>query len=500
LLQTAYEAIHSADTQATVISAAFAPTTEVGPRNISDVRYLEDIYRLGGGVYMDAVAAKPYGFNSAPNDRTVDEAVLNFSRIILLREIMEAYGDGKKALWASAWGWNSLPDTWEGDASIWGEVTTEEQIAYTLAALARAEREWPWLGGMILTEWQPNRIDPTSAEWGFALIDQQGEPTPLYTALAQREQPQAATDGLWHPMTPYAQYWGVWKFSPLGADIGWVNDSQATFKYAGRDVALVVREDNYVAHLYVTVDGRQANATPRDIDGRSYILLTSDSLRPEVNVVAVAQNLRYGVHELQLVANDLTPAELQDRWALVGFAVSSGNMASPYLQQVIVATFTVISAVVATIVSGWRLPWGRVGQQLNRIWRPLGQTGQLILSGLVSFVLMIGMWLTWHAGTPDILRKEPVQLGLAIITGGLIYLELHTVITLVALVGLFIIVYNRLELGLMLAVFFAPFFLFPVELYRFAFPMMELVILVTSAAWGLRWLVERASKKRGFVL
>ncbi len=500
LLQTAYEALHSADAKVTVISAALAPTTELGPRNISDVRYLEDIYRLGGGAYMDAVAAKPYGFNSSPEDRTVDETVLNFSRIILLREIMEFYGDGKKALWASAWGWNSLPDTWQGDASIWGEVTAEAQIDYTLAALARAEREWPWLGGMILTAWQPNRIDPTSAEWGFALIDRQGTPKPLYTALAQREQAQAATDGLWHPMTPYAEYWGVWKFSPLGADIGWVNDSQAAFKFIGQDIALVVREDNYVAHLYVTIDGEQANATPHDIDGRAYVLLTSDSLRPEMNVVAVARNLRYGVHELRLVANDLTPEELQDRWALVGFAVSSGDRARPYQQQIIIAALTVLSALAATIISGWRLSWKRVGQNFKRVWQPLGQTGQMILSGVTSFALMLGMWLTWNAGTPDILRREPIQLGLAIITGGLVYLELHTVITLGALIGLFIIVYNRLELGLMLAIFFAPFFLFPVELYQFAFPMMELVILITSAAWGLRWLVERASKKQGLVL
>ena len=36
----------------------------------------------------------------------------------------------------------------------------------------------------------------------------------------------------------------------------------------------------------------------------------------------------------------------------------------------------------------------------------------------------------------------------------------------------------------MLTIFYAPFFLFPVELYKFAFPMSELMLLITAAAWA----------------
>ena len=61
-------------------------------------------------------------------------------------------------------------------------------------------------------------------------------------------------------------------------------------------------------------------------------------------------------------------------------------------------------------------------------------------------------------------------------------------ITLAALVVLFVIVYHRVDLGLMLTIFYTPFFLFPVELYKFAFPMSELLILLTGAAWLLRTL------------
>ena len=40
-----------------------------------------------------------------------------------------------------------------------------------------------------------------------------------------------------------------------------------------------------------------------------------------------------------------------------------------------------------------------------------------------------------------------------------------------------------------MTLFWAPFFLFPVELYRFAFPMVEVMILVTTAAGLAKFLV-----------
>ena len=122
---------------------------------------------------MDALAAKPYGFSSPPEERTVAEGRLNFSRIIALRELMLQHGDGHKALWASAWGWNSLPTDWNGPNSIWGQVTAQQRRDWTLAALARAEREWPWLGGMILQHWQP-AAPPDDPLQGFALLDASG--------------------------------------------------------------------------------------------------------------------------------------------------------------------------------------------------------------------------------------------------------------------------------------------------------------------------------------
>lgn len=490
LLQAGYAAIHGADEDATVIAAALAPTTETGPANMSDIRYLSDLYALGAAPYMDAVAGKPYGFNSAPDDRTVREDTLNFSRLVALREVMVANGDGKKALWASAWGWNALPDDWTGTPSIWGSVSHETQTAYTLAGLDRAEREWPWLGGMILQQWQPDAAS-NDPQWGFALVDANGEPDALWNALAGRSLPSAATNGLYFPANDYTNYSGVWTFGALGADIGWVQDSQLDFRYVGNDAALLTREDDYMAFLYATVDGQPANELPRDAAGNAVLSLTSDTREPELNLVPVARGMGSGEHMLHLAAD-----RGWDRWALAGFAVSSGDLAAPYNRQISVALLTAVVSALAAVVTIWRFDWTPLKPRTAGVWRWLGNAGQIGVSVVTSLALMVAMLLTWSDAVPNVFRREPVQLGLAILSAGLIYVQPHIVVMVAALVVLFVIVYQRLELGLILTVFYAPFFLFPVALYKFLFPMGELVLLVTSAAWLLRMLANWGQQRQ----
>jgi hypothetical protein len=186
---------------------------------------------------------------------------------------------------------------------------------------------------MILQHWQPaaGSDDPV---WGFALIDRDNAPTPLWNTLTQIEPSAYATNGLYPAANPYASYSGVWTFSDLGADIGWVNDSRFTFDFTGRDVALLLRQDNYVAYLYPTVDEQPANALPTDVAGNPYVLLTSVSREPERNLVTVSHDLSPQSHRLSVVADDLVPDEAQDRWALVGYGVSSGNLQAPYDRQI----------------------------------------------------------------------------------------------------------------------------------------------------------------------
>lgn len=495
LLSASYRAIHAADADATVIMAALAPTTERSERNISDLDFLMRLYALGVSAFMDAAAAKPYGFDRSPLDRTVEQNFLNFSRIVALREIMVAHGDGRKALWASEWGWNALPSDWSGAPSIWGSVTSEQQIAYTQQAIMRADREWAWLGGMILESWQPN-APPDDPRWGFALFDPSGNPKPLLQTVAQVETPGAA-NGLYFPTSPYARYSGVWTFGELGADIGWVQDSRVEFDFFGSDIALLLRRDNYLAFLYPTINGHAPNATPLDADGRGFITLRSADLMPSLDLIPAARGLPVQAHTLEIVAD-----RGWDRWALAGFAVSSGDLAAPYNRQINAAILTSILALAAVIISAVQINWRPIGMRLSSLWNRVSAAGQLGISIMTSAALMLGMLMTWREQVPSVFTREPVQLGLALVTAGVIYLQPHVLVVILAASVLFWIIYHRLDYGLLLSLFYAPFFLFPVELARFAFPMAELLILITALAGALRgfaaWGLIRQTSIRGF--
>lgn len=486
LLNASYNAIHSADPDATIIAAALAPTIETGPHNLNEWLYLEALYNLGAAAFMDAVGAKPYGFDSSPDDRTVDPTVMNVSRVVRLREIMVANGDGQKAVWASNWGWNSLPDDWTGSPSIWEEVDSATRTDYTLALLARAEREWPWMAGMMLQHWQPDAALDNPV-WGFALVNQQNAPTPLLNALIARETPAQAHNGLYAPDTRHSAYSGIWTFGELGADVGWLADSHLSFDFYGEDISLLLREGDYIAYLYPTIDDEPANATPRDADGNPYIILTSPTLETELSLIPVARDLPLADHTLRAVAD-----RGWDRWILAGYAVSTGNLAAPYNRQIAIAWGTAIIALVAVMVTGWRMRWRDVFAPVNAVFKPLGYTTKLLLGLAASGLLLLGMFLTWGDGLPNLVKRDGIVLIISVLTAGLIYIEPGLIITAVAAACLFFIIYNRVEVGLLLTIIWTPFFLFPVQLYLYAFPMAEVMVLLTFGAWLTKQLVNWA--------
>jgi O-antigen ligase len=477
LLAAAHHAIHGADVGAIVIAAALAPTTEQGPHNISDIAYLRQMYQMGAADYFDAAAGKPYGFASPPDDRRVDESTLNFSRLVALREVMETFADAKTSLWAMNWGWNSLPTGWSGSPSIWGSVNETDQIRYTFDALRRAEREWPWLGGMIIQHWQPY-ANPDDPMWGFALVNSLGEPSSLLAELIASPPAFLASNGLFEPLNPFARYAGVWSFGELGADVGWTNGSQASFTFSGSKIGLLLREGNFVAYLYPTIDDLPPDDLPHDNDGNAYIVLTSDTQDSQVRLIPLANDLSTSQHTLHLV-----PYRGWDQWVLVGYAVSDGDLRIPYSNLQIIA---LAIGSVAGIVSLSSFPISylkRIVSQLYRATSYIHAGLHWLLGGIASLILMIGMLLTWIESVPAVFRREPVQLTLSIFSAGLIYIQPGIWITVIAIVILWWLIYSRLEIGLALTIFWSPFFLFPVELYRFAFPLAEIIVLLTISAW-----------------
>lgn len=489
LLAQSARAIRSVDADAHMLAAALAPTVETGPRNLSDLVFLTELYRLGADEIVDGFAAKPYGFSLPPDDRLAASDHLNFSRVVALRDVMVAHGDSAKALWISEFGWNALPSDWTGEPSIWGQVTQQQQAAFTRSAFARAEREWAWLGGMILSWWQPG-VDVNDPVIGFSIIAPDDQPTPLYAVL--RDLPaETASNGHYPAANPYTEYAGVWTFGDLGADVGWVQDSRLTFRFQGRDVAFILRQGDYEAYLYTTIDHAPANATPRDADGNAFINLKSDTLETQLTLVPVGRGYADSAHTLRAAAD-----RGWDQWALVGYAVSSGDLAAPFYTQISIALLTAVVTGLAALAAALVIDWSPFLRRITSLWHRLSDAAQIAFTFLTSAALLVGMFITWGDSTPAIFRREPVQIGAALLTAGVIYLEPGFIVTLLAAAMLFILFYHRIDLALLLALLFAPFFLFPVELLLFAFPMTELIILLAGAAWLLRGLRDIAYRRR----
>ncbi len=493
MLRAAYTAIHDADPTATVIAAALAPTVETGPDNLSDLLFLRAMYEQGARGYFDAAAAKPYGFDTGPYDRTVDEGTLNFSRWILLREEMVQRGDGTKALWGSNFGWNHLPDDWTGPPSIWGSASAEQRAAYTRDAYRRAREEWPWAGGLILQHWDPD-APPDDPLHGFAVapvIDDWVEQGVL-----------PAQDGLAPGLHPadnaYTTYSENWQLSDLGADAVIPNpesvtpeqENRITVRFEGNEFAIPLRRDDYMAYLYVTVDGEPANALPENREGEAFILLTSPSREPEIDLIAVARGLDDGPHTVEIVHR---PYNGDDRWPIAGYAVGSPPDRAGYDRARLICAMVGGLALLGAVVTGIRLPWRRVRP-------PSPQTLRGALQWLIglatSLLVLVGALLTWGEAVPALLRRDPPALAITILTAGVASLSPVFVVTLAALAVLFVLIYNRPVLGLMLIIFWSAFFMSTLDLLFRLFATVEVYLAITVAAVAGRALVEWARRRR----
>lgn len=491
LLTAAAQTIRSADADAVIVAAPLAPTAETGPANLTDPLYLQQLYDVGAADAFDVAAGKPYGFDSGPEDRTVALDKFNFSRAILLREVMAQNGDGHKALWAGNWGWNSLPANWSGDPSVWGQVSAEQQAAWTVAAFQRARREWPWMGIMFLENWEPETAtdDP---RWGFSIAGR--------ATAAEIQSRQSVANGqiaypgfhLAQAAAPAQVYEGGWRFSPeFGADISESGD-RATFTFWGTDVGLRVRQANFRARLYLTVDGQTANALPQDENGSALVLTAADEGQDVVVTEWVARDLAPGEHTLTAVA-----ARGWDQWALNGFSVAYHPPDDTYVWgQTGLALVAILSLLVA-IRTGRRAQWGAFGRSLSRAYGRLSYRRQVATTVAVAALVTLTGWLTWGEQAAGLYRRlgDNSQLALTAAAASLFYVAPAFVVYVVALLILFLLLYFRPVWGLVLVAFCFPFYVEPVlkPIFHYRFSPVEIFTLVAFAAFVLSRLTHYLS-------
>jgi O-antigen ligase len=466
LLREGYAQIKATDPVAYVLTAGLAPTTEEGPLNLNEVAFLRGLYAAGGRAYFDILAAKPYGFWSGPADRREDVAVLNFSRLALLRQVMVDEGDEGKAVWAVEFGWNALPPDWAGRPSPWGTDSEDLQTQRTVEAIRRARDEWPWLGVMLLPEFQPNGGDD-DPRWGFALVDRDGEPRLLYRRVQEvATAPPVAYAG-YYPADHYtARYQGAWRWSPLGADIGQDGDS-LTIPFKGTRLDLTVRRGDFLSYLYIAIDGQPANRLPRDGQGRSYLILYDPLCRTET--VTLAAGLPDTTHEAVIVAKGGW-----GQWAIAGWTVVRDADVRPY-----------------------RVALGLIGLgALLVLWQLLALISKQ-RSGLYSLLAACGSRLGDYAARIMAQQcryrslNEGLQLALTVIAAAVFYFSPWLPLSLLSLLFLALLIWLRLDLGLALVAFCIPFFLQPKHVMGRAFSMVEITTLICFAVWASRWFISR---------
>ena len=501
LLRQAAGAIRAVDPDARILLGSLAPTVEQGPDALSEVRFLRGLYAAGAAPYFDILSAQPYGFDTGPDDRRVSEDVLNFSRAVLLREEMITHGDEGKAVWASHFGWNSIPVGWEDIPSIWGTVDGPTQAAHTAAAVERARGEWPWMGALCLAHFQPNpdaAILPSGTpnaerHWGFAAVGPDGAPRPVFHALsALAHAPPTNTPGAYTPLSGLAEWEGNWEFSDLGADVSEVGGERVTIPFWGTDLGLRVRRGHYRGYFYVTVDGQPANELPQDEAGRAYLVLTSPDYQPQVVTLPVATGLPPGPHTAVLVTE-----RGWDQWPLVGWSVGYHPDDAIYRWSLAGLSLLALTCLVGLVAAGRRVRWGALGRAVAAVWERLSEGAQLVVTALTTVLLWVSAWMTWGMEAGSAFRRlgDGVGITATLAAAGLFYYSPWFLLTVLSGLLLFVLILLRLDLGLALIAALAPFYAFPWTLFDRAFSMAEIVTLMTLVSWGIRKCASMQGRK-----
>jgi hypothetical protein len=180
LLRAAYPAVKQGDPRALLVSAGLAPTSRLDQTAMDDRVYLQGMYDAGSGEFFDVLGAHPYGFAYGPDDPHDAHQGLNFARLVDLRDIMVANGDGHKPVWATEVGWTTEAVNAE---QAWLRVTEEEQAAYLKGAFEKAGEEWPWLERIAVWNLSTG-LEAEDEKRGYSIVDDSYGPRLAYKTLA----------------------------------------------------------------------------------------------------------------------------------------------------------------------------------------------------------------------------------------------------------------------------------------------------------------------------
>ncbi|MBI2953585.1 MAG: hypothetical protein HYY30_04670 [Chloroflexi bacterium] len=329
LLRAGNLAAKGADPNVYVLSAPLAQTIEQSPRAMPDTQYLDEMYKNGARDYFDILFANAYGFSLPPDDAP-DPGVLNFERVLLLRDIMLRNGDAQKSVWFNEFGWTAPPAGFPAEKLIWGKVTEQQQAEYTIAAIRKARADWPWAG--VFSIWyfrQDGHIPSDRADYYFRMVDVGFTPRQLYNSVKAEAANAArvAVAGDYQETNPAVTADKGWQVSQdVRASGGSLLASESagsniTIAFRGTEIALTAVRGPRAGIVYVSVDGGEVGNLPRDQQGRSYLDLYSPTEQWQASI-NIAEGLSDVEHKLRIVVSPARNREAQDSLiAIDGFSV-----------------------------------------------------------------------------------------------------------------------------------------------------------------------------------
>ncbi len=464
MLKNANINIHDVQPSAVIVLAGLAPTTENGPYNFNEFTFLEAIYKASGSDWFDVVAGQLYGFHLPAVPVEHDKNLLNIHRVMYLREIMDANHDEHKPIWATAFGWHTLPQNWQGQPPPIASDIPEKQRKRTEEAIIFARDTWDWLGPIFAIRWDDYGLAEDDSTRGFAV-----KPQFLETfRFAGQNLGHTATVGKYSATHPSGQYSDDWSYGYGMADVPIPSDRanvgvyghkpllhptlKITFK--GTRLDLAVNRGLFRGHMLVTIDGQPANALPYDEYGRTYIILY-DPLYGKENIT-LARNLPFGMHEAIIQVEGGW-----NQWIISGWQVYTETNLWLLKSLLLVMLAIAIASIGGIVWHSWALrPFlRRFVEYLQKRYNRFSDTSQITLTFLIVICFVFA---------PDSIA-----------------------LLLLPLIALAFIL--RPDIGLMVLTFGIPFYLVKRPLVIDAVLMLELGLVILTFAVCLRLILHAPS-------
>ena len=199
-LKAAYRGVKKGDPSALVLGGGLSPAAQ-----IDDLEFLRGMYAAGVKGSMDAVAVHNYGGNFEP-EQDPGNCSICFRRAEHYRQIMVDAGDAATPIWATEFGWLLDPGRNMGQYD-WMRVSADKQADYIVRSYKYAQKNWPWMGGMLLSNLDastsPYHTGPLNGMPWFAILNKDHSPRPAWKAFkAWREQEQSQAASRPHAAAP----------------------------------------------------------------------------------------------------------------------------------------------------------------------------------------------------------------------------------------------------------------------------------------------------------